>query len=42
MLFEKTNEDPVMVGTASVALTQATTHNILVLNEKVLEVELEN
>ena len=42
MLFEKTNEDPIMVATYLVALTQATSHNILVMNEKLLETELEN
>lgn len=42
VVFERTNEDPIMVATTLVALTQATTHNILVLNEQVLEVESEN
>ena len=42
MLFEKTNECPIMVATASPALTQATTHNILVLNENILEDESKN
>ena len=41
VLFEKSDEYPVIVVTASVALTQATTHNIIVLNEKLLEAELE-
>ena len=34
ILFERTEEDPVTVATASVALTQATANNINVLNEK--------
>ena len=42
VLFEKTDEDPVTIATTSVSLTQATTHNITVLNEKLLELELEN
>ena len=35
VLFERTDEDPIMVATTSVDLTQATSHNISVLNEKV-------
>ena len=31
-----------MVATSSTTLTQATSHNKLVLNKKVMEVELEN
>ena len=42
MLFERTNEDPIMVATASTTLTQFTSHNILVLNENVMEAEMEN
>ena len=37
VLFEKTNEDLVTVATTSIALTQATAHNITALNEKLLE-----
>ena len=37
VLLEKTNEDPVMVATTSTTLTQATTHNISLLNENLLE-----
>ena len=37
ILFEKTDEDPKTVATTSTTLTQATTHNITVLNEKLLE-----
>ena len=39
VLFKKTDEDPVTVPIALVALTRATTHNILVLNEKLLKGE---
>ena len=42
VLFERTNEDPIMVATTLVALTQATTYNISMLNEKVIEVESQN
>ena len=39
MLFERNDEDPTMVATT---LTQVLAHNISMLNEKVMEVELEN
>ena len=42
VLFERTDEDPIMVTTTSITLTQATSHNILAFNEKVMEAELEN
>ena len=42
MLFERTHENPIMVATTSTSLTQAISHNILVLKEKVLEVESKN
>ena len=42
MLFKRTDEYPVTILTASAALTQATTHNISMLNEKLLEVEAKN
>ena len=42
VLFEKTDEDLVVVAIASTTLTQATTHNIIVLNEKLLEMKSEN
>ena len=42
VLFQKTNEDLVIVATTSTTLTQATTHNIIVVNEKLLETESEN
>ena len=37
VLFEKTDEVPVTVATTLTTLTQATIHNITVLNEKILE-----
>ena len=42
VLFERTNEDPIMVATTSTTLTHATAHNILVLNENILETESKN
>jgi hypothetical protein len=42
VLFEKTDEDLVIVVIALASLTQATAHNITVLNENILELELEN
>ena len=42
VLFEKIDEDPVTVATTSTTLTQATTHNVTILNEKLLETESEN
>ena len=39
VLFEKTNEDPVIVAIASAALSQATTHNVTMLNENHSQVE---
>jgi small-conductance mechanosensitive channel len=42
VLFEKTNEDSVIVATTSVALTQSTSHNVTVLSEKLLEKESVN
>jgi cell division protein FtsB len=41
-LHEKTNEDLVIVATTSTTLSQATAHNVIVLNEKLLETESEN
>ena len=42
VLFEKTDEYLVTVARTSVALTQATTHNVTMLNEKLLQTESEN
>jgi hypothetical protein len=39
VLFKNTDEDPITVDIASTSLTQATAHNISVLNEKLLEAE---
>ena len=39
VLFKRIDEDHVTVATTSTTLTQATAHNISVLNEKLLEVE---
>jgi hypothetical protein len=37
VIFEKTDEDIMIVATTLVALTQGTTHNITIMNGKVLE-----
>ena len=42
VLFEKTDEDPVIVETSSTNLSLATTHNVTMLNEKLLEGESKN
>ena len=42
VLFEKTDEDPVTVATTSIYLSQATSHNVTVLNEKLSQAESEN
>ena len=34
VLFERTDEDPIIVVTASAALSQATIHNVTMLSEK--------
>ena len=34
VLFKRIDEDPVMVATASAALSQATVHNVNMLSEK--------
>jgi hypothetical protein len=39
VLFEKTYEDPMTIATASTSLSQASSHNITVLNENILEAE---
>ena len=33
VLFERTDEDPIIVAIASIALSQDTTHNVTMLNE---------
>ena len=40
--FEKIDEDLVIIAIASVVLTQATSHNVTVLNEKLSQVESNN
>ena len=42
ILFERIEEDPVIVATASAALSQATAHNINVLSEKLSHAETDN
>ena len=42
VLFEKTNDDPVTVKTTSTTLSQATAHNVTMLNEKISQEESEN
>ena len=42
ILFERIEEDPVTVATASAALSQATVHNVNVLSEKLSQVEFDN
>jgi hypothetical protein len=42
VLFERIDEDPVTVATASVALSQATVHNVNVLSEKLSHAESDN
>ena len=39
VLFEKIDEDRVTVATTSIALSQATTHNIAMLNDKLSQEE---
>ena len=41
VLFERTNEDSMLVATALVALNQANILNISLLNERITKVELE-
>ena len=42
VLFENTDEDPVTVAKTSTALSQATSHNVTVLNEKLSQAESDN
>ena len=39
ILFEKTDEDPIIVATTSAALSQAIAHNVTMLSEKLSQVE---
>ena len=42
VLFENIDEDLVTLATPSTSLSQATAHNVTVLNEKLSQAELEN
>ena len=42
VLFEKIDENLVTVATTSAALSQATAHNVTMLNENLSQVESEN
>ena len=42
VLFERIEEDPVIVATTSAALSQATVHNVNVLSKKLSQVESDN
>ena len=42
VLFERNDEDPIIVATASVTLSQATIHNVTMLSEKLSQVESDN
>ena len=42
VLFERTDEDPITVATASTALSQATVHNVTMLSEKLSQAESDN
>ena len=42
VLFERTDEDPITVATASVALSQSTVHNVTMLSGKLSQAESDN
>ena len=42
VLFERIDEDPIIVATSLVALSQATMHNVTILSEKLSQVESDN
>ena len=42
VLFEKTEEDLIIVATSLATLSQATAHNVTVLNEKLSQAESDN
>ena len=42
VLFKKTDEDLIAIATASIALSQATAHNVTMLNEKLSQSESDN
>ena len=41
ILFEKTDGDPIIVATTSTSLSQATTHNVTILSEKLSQEKLD-
>ena len=41
-LFEKIDEDPITVATTSTTLSQATAHNVTMLDEKLSQAESKN
>ena len=42
VLFEKNDEDPMIVATTLATLTQDTSHNVTMLNEKTLQTKSDN
>jgi hypothetical protein len=42
VFFEKIDEDPMILSTSSISLTQAIAHNIIVLYEKLFEAKSKN
>ena len=42
VIFERTDEDPITVATTSVALSQATVHNVTMLSEKLSQARSDN
>lgn len=42
VLLKKTDEDLMLIAIASIVLTQASVHNIAILNEKLTEAESKN
>ena len=42
VFFENTDEDPIILATTSTTLSQATAHNVIVLNEKLSQDESDN
>ena len=42
VLFERTDEVPIIVATTSSALSQATVHNVTMLSEKLSQAESDN
>ena len=42
VLFEKTDEDPIIVATTSTTLSHATVHNVTMLSDKLSQAESDN